>query len=592
MNKLLVLLFLSGSTISFSQVEWRGDLVNKTNVQYSVLEMDVDNPNLKELKVLRYIEIIGNEWKGASKINALIKKEASALSSKQFAQRFQKEYDLAIKKTLKEWYNGCVEDSAAADADEYDCGHYSDYKDIYTLDGLWSEFEIVSICDNILIGGMHTSFDAARDSWQLSIDNLSFQDLHYYDLDKGVEIEPSTILNKKKKREFERLLRRSIPEHLSEIADTLDFSKGFPIFNGASFYYFINGNIEADNDYQIILQPRLSFDEALPFLNPNGPFKAYLKVEKKNPIYNGLAYNETRYYDYHCSREIEALESLGRYISSLSGELYTGQHLRVSHGESGYELNVQFNKKGSLVNHKYYSSEEGLADDSVVFEYHPNGMLKMIRRYEVESIHDNKSGDEYDKFFLTKLYEFDELENLIKRTIYDIHTFGFIEVTAETEYFTYFANRVITDLGAQTSSSTGFIYEVSESEIIEGSLEFICLDYDQSRSRYSIQHFGNETKLLHHLPEGDTVKMNYFTENNQIKEFYESYGQTKIQVTYDDDQRPILFEKFRANKTGYGYVMKSELEYDSFGRPSSFTSYMFSSDHSVHSFQVNVFHWE
>jgi hypothetical protein len=576
MNKLLLFFLLFQISTSFSQEEVFQDLVNHTVVYYSSAETEINNPKLDLLEEATYIELKDDQWPGAAKINTLIRNQLNELKTPDFALRFEREYIKALKSTLINWYNT----------------QYSDLAHYFKPGNLHAEFCITTLCDHILVGGINVSFNAEREQRQLSATNLSFSDLHYYDLIRGVEIDPSTILDKRKQREFQKLIKSRIPEHLKAAADTLNFTKGFPLFNGAGFYYFIEGNIEADTDEQTVLQIRISLEEALPFLNPDGPFKAYLAIKPSYSKTSGdFMYDESVYYDFRCLREVESLRSFERFTESLTGDAYTNQTVHIVHERNQEaEVQISFNKLGKVTNRKVHVPKERISDDSVAYVYHLNGKLKSINRYELFTI---KETEERDEFHLVEAFLFDEQQNLIKQTTYKTLNYHPGDIESTTQYFSYFNDRIITDISSETNCASGYEWGTTEYGIYEGSAFFLQNNDDIPDKRsYTTRHSGDSVFVDLTAYNKTVTNLFYRMENGRIVEFTEDQGHYLEKITYDSSQRPILFSSFKKTNTGFVPYTTAAVEYDSKNRPVKYTHHMLQGDQKLNKPQVYLLRYE
>lgn len=588
MRKLLILFLLFQSSVLFSQTETYQDLVNHTSVTYTKIEEEVNNANLDLLEEANYIQLKEDQWPGAKKINALIHNQLNELKTPEFARRFEQEYAKALKSTLIDWYNSWVEESKGST--KYD--HYSDFANNFTPDQLYAEFFITTLCGHILIGGMNVSFIAARDQDQLSVKDLAFQDLHYYDLIKGVEIDPSTILDRKKLREFHKLIKNHVPEHLKGMADTLDLTKGLPLFNGASFYYFIEGNIEADTDKQAILQIRLSFEEVLPYLNPDGPFKAYLAIKPTNSKFSELMYDEYNNYNFHCLHAVESLSSIERLMENLSGDAYANKtaHIIQEHWPD-VETQISFNKAGQVLNRKVTVPKEQISDDSLAYSYHPNGNLKTLDFYELKNVTD-ESG-ERDELKLVKACLFDEHQNLLKRSTYSYYLYHGTDIESSTAYFSYFNDRVVMDVGSETNCASGYEWGATEYGIYQGSAFFLQNNDDIPDKRSYSYRYSGDSIFIDLIAYNKTVSdLFYRTEKDKIVEFTENQGHYQAKITYDSFQRPIQFSTFKKTNTGFVPYTAASIEYDSKNRPVKYTFQMLDGDQKLNTPKVYLFRYE
>lgn len=591
MHKLLILLLLLESGVSFSQNEdTYQDLVHQTSVHYTSSEEDIENPDFDLLESVEFIQLKDGQWPGAKKTNILIRNELNTLKSPEFSLRFEREYAKALKNTLIDYHQSCVKESG--NRKTTDCGHYSDFARYFTPDQVQAEFSITSLCNHILVAGMNISFTAAREQDKLSVKELAFQDLHYYDLIQGIEIDPSTILDTRKLPEFYRLVKSRIPGHLKKMADTLDLKKGLPLFNGAGFYYFIEGNIETYSENQSILQIRLSLEEVSPFLNSNGPFKAYIPLKTSNTNHNGLMSGGVEGSAIQPLKELQSLRTINLLMENLSGKEYANKRVYIRSDQMGIETQITFNKFGQPTNKKTVLKEEGSSVDSTAFTYDVNGKLKAIDLYELKTV-SYIDEEKREELKLIKTSVFDEQQNLIKRTEYHVFDYRPDDIETDTDYYTYLKDRIIQDASYETNCTSTYEWGATEYLISEGAA-FYSQDNDRpiNSNKYSTRSSGDTTFLELTDSKKTKICIYYIQTNNQVTEFMEQQGLLKTKITYDNLQRPVSYSIFKQSNTGYEPFISTSVEYDSKNRPIKYNYQFPESSNNPNKLQVYQFRYE
>ena len=560
MKKLLLLYLLSQTSISFGQTEAFHDLINHTAVHYTTKDLDIGEFDLK-MKEVTYIELKEDKWPGAKKINELILKQAKEIGSTEFASRFEREYNKAIEQALIGEYDECVR---TAD-DPKSCGRYFELADGMLLEELAVNFFITSLSNNILIGGMNISFDARHKDVTFIVEDLGFQYLHYYDLNTGQEIDPKTILNTKKLAEFHKLVKSRVPEALKPMADTLDFNLGLPVINGGSFYYFLEGNLEVRTDYQAILQVRLSIEEVLPFINPEGPFKSYLKIEFSNANHSRINPYNHQHAGIQCLQIAESLQMLDGLVENLSGKSYSNQTVHISSaGRSAIDIEIGFNKQGNPRFRTTMTPNQTIPKDSVVYTYYSNGKLKKVDFYELKKGIDS-NGTRY-QFMLNHVENFDPQQNKVEYINYED---GFV---ADGEYYTYIGDRVIIDHNNQFGRASGYYQEAHEYVITKGA---VLPSQNNNQVPLNLQYtsrMSGDTTFIECTNERRTeVYLWYIQQNDLVTEIMENYGKSHTKITYDQLKRPTSYSLFGKTATGFVPYISASVAYDSKNRITRYT---------------------
>ena len=555
MKKLLFLYLLSQANISFAQTEAFHDLINHTVVHYTSKDLDIDEFDLK-LEQVSYIELKEDQWPGAKKINELILKQAKEIGSTEFATRFKREYNKAIEQALIGEYNECVR---TAD-DPKSCDRYYELANGLRMEELTANFFITSLSNNILIGGMNISFDARHKDITFIVDDLGFQDLHYYDLTTGQEIDPKTILNPGKLAEFHKLVKSRVPEALKPMADTLDFNLGLPVINGGSFYYFLEGNLEVRTNYQAILQVRLSLEEVLPFINPKGPFKNYLKLKFSNAKHSGISPDNHQHAGIRCLQVAESLR-----MEHLSGKPYANQTVHISSsGPSAVDVEIGFNKQGNPRFRTTVTPNPRIPKDSVVYTYYSNGKLRKMDFYELKRGIDS-NGIRYH-YMQNYTYNYDPQQNKVAKINYED---GF---PGDGEYYTYIGDRVIIDHNNQFDRVSGYYQPAQEYVITEGA---VLPSQNNNQVPLNLQYTrrisGDTTFIECASGKHTEVYLWYIQQHDLVTEIMENGGKSHTKITYDQQQRPTSYSLFGKTTTGFVPNISVAVAYDSKNRITRYT---------------------
>ena len=564
MRQLLLLLLLSHST--FAQDHFIRDLVQDTKLKYSEVTLGKDTYDNELLSSAKYIQLDEETWKGAKKINELLKEDARQLNTTKFKKEFMVEFNKVVYSELKEDFDYCEMERKRHEHWESDCSYYLTLGEEFKPNNVRASYWFVGLCGHIAIGGLEVSFRAKRkDNW--SFGTQFYQQMHYYDLNKGVEIDPSTIIDPKKKRSFYKLIKQRVPEHMKEMADSLDLSNGFPIFNGASFYYILSGSIDADTDKYPVLHVRLSYDEALQFLNPKGPFKSYLSFPSKASEGTGLMYSEVDFGGMDQLRYLRSMSDIRHFVEFLNGEQFANISAHCKYRKGEYEWVINFDKNGRLESHWIEDHEDDVVDDSIVFTYHDNGAVKSRHYYELDDVYDPVSEEEIEMTTLSESLEFDVNGNVIAYAEYESPEYLNEVQEKEIVYFMYFGDYLVADYGYQTNHSFGMEWGAERYAVLGGEC-YHDLDSDSKKhAKYKYTIAGDTTKYFRVKKKGDVLREAYVKKDGLVVAYFESGGTYSTYLEYNKDGYPFKSTRYRKTDEENVMILEVKIVYDSKNRP-------------------------
>jgi hypothetical protein len=543
------------------------DVVNQTFCDYNYVDSIQVNPYLEATLHASYIVLDKQQWPGATKINQVILDEFSRLKEKEFADRASGEFQrlMALDEAM---YASMDEEGSQSSVpmEEYDLTEFIEGK-------AKVEFRILALCDHILIGGYYTEVEFNSD-YDLFIPH----NILYYDLMTGSEIDPASILSKKRLPEFHKLIKSRVPEHLKAFTDTMDLSKGLPLFVGAGFYYLLEGVVDISSSAQPTLQVRVDLASIVPYLNNSGPFKAYLKVMADAEANTEMLYDEFFFRDLRCLREVKQLKDMERFIERLDGEQFALQEVHISNEGARHPIDIQitFNEKGQKMTISGRYLDEDHLEYKDVYSYHPNDRLSKIEKYQSEYAERNSS-EEY-VLELDEVIYFDKNQNLIQHSY--IPNYGTEPKTLKThnknEYFTYLNNRIIKDESYTYSTQLGCVDWAIDYAICLGS-SFELNDYSNQAevTRYTSRIVGDTTFIDASSGKETYCELYFVTEEGRITTIWEFGCQRLTKITYNDQQLPCTVQQMRIRDSIETKESTVTIAYDVRKRPVSYRKQVF-----------------
>lgn len=566
-KQLLFFFFQLFIATSHAQDDAVMDVVNQTFCDYNYVDSIQVNPYLEATLHSSYIVLNKQQWPGATKINQLILKEFSSLKEKDFADRASREFQriMALDDAM---YASMDEegDQSNIPTEEYDLTEFIES----TVE---VEFRILALCDHVLICGFYTEVEFNSD-----YDAFIPYNIHYYDLMAGSEIDPASILTKKRLPEFHKLIKSRVPEHLKAFTDTMDLSKGLPLFIGAGFYYLLEGVVDISSSAQPTLQVRLDLASIVPYLNNSGPFKSYLKVMADAEANTEMLYDEFFFRDLRCLREVNQLKAMERFIERLDGEQFAGQELHISREGARHPMDRQitFNEKGQKMTISGRYLDEDHLEYKDVYSYHPNDRLSKIEKYQSEYATRNSS-EEY-VLELDEVIYFDKNQNLIQHSY--IPNYGTEPKTLKThnnnEYFTYLNNRIIKDESYTYSTQLGCVdWAIDYAICLGSSFEFDDYSNPAEVTRYTSRIVGDTTFIDASSGNETYCELYFVTEEGHITCVWEFGGERLTRVTYNDQQLPCTLQQMRIRDSIETKESTVTIAYDVRKRPVGYRKQVF-----------------
>lgn len=565
-NLLLLTSFLWLNLVSAQQREFH-DFVHNTSVSYHIVPMQIESKLIGYPISLERIHLDKSSFSKAIRINELIEKNIQRIISEKFANEFQANFKTLVGQKLQKDREDCIAEVKARSLEGINCEYILSTGEEYKLETDDIAHNIVALCDDILITSLSIYYEVDHEVEYNREYNMIYSEMHYYDLSKGIEIDPNSILISSKKNAFEKVVRKYLPPSLNP--SNLDLSYGQPIFFGTGFYYNLvgsNGTNYPTPGYQI--QIRIPLEEVVPFLNKKGPFASYINVKPSTSESSQLAYSTIHHNDPYITRHVDALNSLERFLTSLSGPQFKNQLLSAKK-ES---FQASFNENGQITCYWFVDQDENRASDSVTFDYHSNKALRAIHRYELFDYEDDETEEEFFHMKETETFIFDQNENLIEYHEVDDQAYFRNEPYPEIEslYLTYLGDRVFIEE-----------YYQDENQFDSGYPETFTV---KAGELIQMKNPSYSNFWKHHLQQTETlVQLTRTTEKKEYEEFsvilesgqpikkLEHNGQRMIEYTYDSKEHPTTLKHY--NQTGDSYSLHHtiEVKYDTNGRPVSYS---------------------
>lgn len=388
-------------------------------------------------------------------------------------------------------------------------------------------------------------------------ETLQYDELHYFDLNTGEKLDPSTFFDTSKLTQLRNKIKKEVPKEVWVSIQNTENLFTEPVFYGASFYFILSGSANASNETSFNYHQRFTLEEIKPFLNKSGAFKPYLNHTEEFPVHPFIFTSDIETSGAWYQKDYIALLNEDYLIEEdVNPEIHSASYYhQTENGDRLVEF-AKYNNNGKIILKVRYDLENSLTEDSTTYSYHTNGLLKSIESYSFEEADENEDTEKNDeddedddnediiqyKAILNETCFFNEQEYLIESVYYNEDWSEYFSYnTKEFVKFHYFKNKMIYD---------GYVESVLGSGI---SIDFInAIDIwnnygiERDVKMPTIPIKINDTKIHQEkfYNNNDTHVLDLTLEDNRIISGTQHYGKSntiEFKIKYNANGQPISY---------------------------------------------------
>ena len=564
MKQLLLTLFCSFLMFNFFAADYIVDFLNDTKVARNYRSERVKgNKYGGDYFQIFYPVLRNNDWKGEEKVNENINNLAIHMAmSQEVHDRFMKYFFENLTYLFEMEYK---------DELEGEPNPYIDLLDSFYPDDVGIDLDIISLNNHIIVVNCIIDYNASRGKHSTYYKNLQYEELAYFDLNTGEQIDPVTFINPNKLEVFHAEAYSKISEEATEFITMEDVKNGKPVFKGASFYYVVKGNSDATFQSDYNYHVRFELEEIQPYLNKKGGYSAYLKHHKSAPpIVCSMTMDRFGNSNNWYSRDYRQIQNINELLEEpINGKFRATLAYKWKDDNTKYlKYKNTFNKAGYITTQLKYESDGDL-EDSIVFHYYDNNVIKMIQFFDVDYIKEYQNDPDYEELdWWEDLWYFDEKGNMtLYEGTYDTwNEYDQDYMEHEVMHYSYFGDKVFVDCSYRCKYGTGMT-EGEEFYVIQNGYAIKTTRYlTNKKMEYKIQQKGKEL-IFNNTHYKDTMLFILQLKSDRIVSCtIDANADWSFKVEYNNDGSPTLYETERINEkgtNGNGY----KCTYDKNGNP-------------------------